>query len=672
MAALGTGLGVVLALATGTVSIVETHGTSMLPRFHSGDLALVWASGHYHVGQIVAYWSPLLHMVVLHRIVASGGGLFTFKGDNNSFLDPLRLPASDIKGSLLLHVPKAGGLLVWLKDPFHLVLVIALLVVAFGGGAAKRRADLLDGPGPGSATLTKATSRAKRPGDAPPLPLALPIAVAVACAAIAAVGWARPEERPGTEPVAYQQRVGFSYSAQVAQSMVYPGGVVHTGQPVFLNLVHSLEVTTHYSFVTTAEHTPLVGTMSEEVQLVYGTGWSSPLEQVAPVRLRGSQGTATVSINLVSVAKMITAADNATGVAAMPALVVTPTITFRGTVIRQTISGRFSPALTWNVGSSELVLMSQPGTGGGPSYPQLRQSSSGAVNRRVVQPVTLTILGRSVRVSIVRWTGATGAAASLAWALIVLGWGIWLRRRDEAALIEALYGAQLIRVRSSPEDNDRTVVDVVGVSALAKLAENFGSVILDYNHDGVRSYFVDARTTVYRYRPGLAVELPVEYGPAADGAGGADVVPEQEPVPLDLAATSTGLLGVDLDLALASSRQPTVHEPGPHAARAALDEASPAQSLLAAEWLRSDADRAAQLKLDAAERTARHIVEEAKAVARRAHLESKREVAAAMARRDSIDAQLASLNRAFETLSGPLLKAPRPVGAQHDPRPGAD
>src|SRR5271157_145822 len=78
---------VIVVLATGEVALVTTHGQSMEPRFHSGDLAVVVPDSTYHVGQIVGYQSPLLHVVVLHRIVAEHDGTFVFKGDNNSFLD---------------------------------------------------------------------------------------------------------------------------------------------------------------------------------------------------------------------------------------------------------------------------------------------------------------------------------------------------------------------------------------------------------------------------------------------------------------------------------------------------------------------------------------------------------------------------------------------------------
>ena len=93
------GAGVVLLLAAwlvagpaqlgGRTTYVSTHGISMEPRFHTGDLALVRPAAGYRVGDVVAYRSTVLHSVVLHRIIARDGDRYVFKGDNNDFIDPV-------------------------------------------------------------------------------------------------------------------------------------------------------------------------------------------------------------------------------------------------------------------------------------------------------------------------------------------------------------------------------------------------------------------------------------------------------------------------------------------------------------------------------------------------------------------------------------------------------
>jgi signal peptidase I len=510
--------GLVVALATGIISVVSTHGTSMLPRFGPGDLAVVWAAGGYRVGQVVAYESPLLHTVVLHRIVAHEGALFSFKGDNNSFLDPLRLPASAIKGSLLLHIPRAGAWLTWLKEPVHLLVVLAALLLAAAamGAPTARRGTVPAERGPRPAITTK-----ERPGPTSSA-VALPLALALAFAFVTGVGLSRPQVRYGSEPVPYSQRVSFSYTALVARSVVYPDGVVRTGQPVFLNLVSSIDIRAHFSFSTRASHTPLTGTIAGTVTLVYGTGWSSLLERLPPVALRASQATTTASLDLARVAQVLAEADKATGIeAAMPTIVVTPTVSFRGSVSGQPISAMFAPSLSFDLNSFELSLAGQAGANGLISSSQLRQSQTGSVYRQVLMPATMTFRGRSVRVSTVRDVGEMGLGASLGWALTTLGWVFRRSHQEETTQIEAAYGPELVGVRSTPEDDKRTVIDVVGMPSLAKVAKTYGSVILDHCDEGTHSYYVDGGSTIFRYRPGPGLPLEAQPEPRhrADSEG---------------------------------------------------------------------------------------------------------------------------------------------------------
>jgi hypothetical protein len=213
------------------------------------------------------------------------------------------------------------------------------------------------------------------------------------------------------------------------------------------------------------------------------------------------------------VAQTISAANKTTGVeAAMPTLVVAPVVSFRGSVIGQPISARYAPSLSFDVSNLELSLVGPSSAGSSVMYPELHQSQTGSVHRFVLRPSTMTVMGRPVRVGAVRYVAGAGLAASLVMVLAMVGWARRRNHQGESARIEARYGPELIGVRTSPEDDKRSVVDVVGISALAKVAKAYGSLILDHHQDGSHSYYVDAGTVIYKYRPGSAVPRQVQYG----------------------------------------------------------------------------------------------------------------------------------------------------------------
>ena len=143
----------------GQVGYVITHGISMEPRFHTGDLALIHPERTYHVGEVVAYHNRMLHTVVLHRIVAISGDSYTFKGDNNSWLDAERPTRSQLIGALVLRVPRGGVWLHRLTGP-PMLGMLAFACVAAGSCASPQKEETdVTSRGKSPSTTEDATSR---------------------------------------------------------------------------------------------------------------------------------------------------------------------------------------------------------------------------------------------------------------------------------------------------------------------------------------------------------------------------------------------------------------------------------------------------------------------------------------------------------------------------------
>ena len=92
-------------------------GTSMLPRFRTGDLVVVRRNSGYTVGEVAAYQTPQLKTPILHQIVGHANGRYTFKGENNPFSDPSHPVKSEIIGRLWLNLGPTGKLIQWIRKP---------------------------------------------------------------------------------------------------------------------------------------------------------------------------------------------------------------------------------------------------------------------------------------------------------------------------------------------------------------------------------------------------------------------------------------------------------------------------------------------------------------------------------------------------------------------------
>jgi len=116
----------------GRADWVMVSGTSMLPRFHTGDLVLVEHRSSYHVGQVVAYRVPKGQVgaghVVIHRIIGGNGTKgWTMKGDNRTARDLWYPTNHDVIGAKTLRIPDAWFVL----RVFHMPVLLALFA-AFG------------------------------------------------------------------------------------------------------------------------------------------------------------------------------------------------------------------------------------------------------------------------------------------------------------------------------------------------------------------------------------------------------------------------------------------------------------------------------------------------------------------------------------------------------------
>src|SRR4051794_1315717 len=172
----------------GRFGYVTTHGISMEPRFHTGDLAVVHPVSEYRVGDITAYHNRMLHTLVLHRIVAIDAGRYTFKGDNNSWLDQERPVRSQLIGTLLFRIPQGG---VWLRrliSPPALGLAAFALFATGAAASTRRRRKRRMSKHAGSRRRTPAVTAAGE--NVRPVVAA---AAFVVIGALAALTWTQPE-----------------------------------------------------------------------------------------------------------------------------------------------------------------------------------------------------------------------------------------------------------------------------------------------------------------------------------------------------------------------------------------------------------------------------------------------------------------------------------------------
>ncbi len=116
----------------GATTYVIVKGTSMEPKFHTGDLAVVRTQDRYNVGDIVAYRIPKgtagAGQMVIHRIIGHRHGGYLLQGDNRTTPDTWNPTNREIVGRyrMLIPLPGAGA---WMLMPWVFCASIGISVM---------------------------------------------------------------------------------------------------------------------------------------------------------------------------------------------------------------------------------------------------------------------------------------------------------------------------------------------------------------------------------------------------------------------------------------------------------------------------------------------------------------------------------------------------------------
>jgi signal peptidase I len=490
----------------GSTRYVITHGISMEPLIHTGDLVLVRPANDYHVGEVVAYHSTLLNTVVLHRIIAIHDGHYTFKGDNNDFIDPTHPTRALLLGRMWLHIPHGGTVLDWVHKPWVAAALtggVAMLLL-FGGDQQRRRRRHRRGAqkeGGSSHPIGAPSYVANR---------ALLVVAVVATLLFAALGvfaLLQPTSSSGSLSSQYTQQLSFGYHGPAKQGSVYPTGKVTTGDPVYLQLVRQLAVTASYAFKTSAA-TQLHGSVRIRGTLSNSSGWSRDFWLSPQTRFSGDHGFATAQLNLSRLQALTSRVSSQIGAGGIYTLAIVPQVKLSGTVGGAPIATTDSAALDLSIGAEQLLSGTSAITPSAPSTGSTGGASTGSGESGLVHTTTGALLASSssatkklagVPVRTVRWIALAGFVL---FALLALLTGSREVRgsSDPVEQINHRYKHLIVPVSAITPDADHPPIEVRTIEALAQLAERSERLILHDHQDDVDNYLIDDQGTLFRFQ----------------------------------------------------------------------------------------------------------------------------------------------------------------------------
>ncbi|MGH2865477.1 MAG: signal peptidase I [Solirubrobacteraceae bacterium] len=511
----------------GSATYVVTHGISMEPRFHTGDLAIVRSQSSYHVGEVVAYHSHKLHTLVLHRIVGRDGDRYIFKGDNNDFLDPEDPLRSQLIGAVWLHIPGAGVRLQSIRSPAVMGgLIFVGLLLLFGGAFTQRRRRRHRQRRIGGSMASSAQAP-WRPGHAVGGVLTVGLLALAAFTGLALLAFTRPVSTRRVVNTPYKQKGSFTYSADTAPGPVYPDDRAATGEPLFTNVLRAVQVRFAYQFQSPAKHA-VTGKSSLSAAITSTDGWHTTLALGPARHFRGDHALLTGTLDLASLVALIQRVEATTKVRGAYALTITPHVNTDGTVGPTPLKATFAPEIKFSVVEGEVKpegmgestgAASSAGVGSsssaGASPPnQFKPSSAGSVTGSQKEPTALPL-------GILQPSDATTRAVSLGAIAVILGALLTMlallraklarfapRRRDEQAGLLARYRHMIVPVARVWPLPGVPVIDVADIAALVQIAEHYERSILHETTARGESFWVTDESGQFRYTLGAPAPAP--------------------------------------------------------------------------------------------------------------------------------------------------------------------
>jgi signal peptidase I len=490
-----------LALGGGTL-YVSTHGISMQPRFHTGDLAILRAADHYSVGDVVAYRSVTLKTTVMHRIVAKDGNRFVIQGDNNSWLDPDEPTPNLVLGKLWLRIPQGGKALGVLHSPAALGLIAVAGMGVLG---------VLDKP------RRRARGR-RKPRDRKVFPTSTramarqTVLASAGVALVAATGGgvllSMPPTQTDASSVTVTQQGRYDYTGTAVVGTTYPTGRIMTGDPIYTKLTGDLTVSLKET-LGGADLSALTGTLRLAVSIAAPDGWTADVGRGAAVPLvHGRTARASAVVQTAAASELLARHYAEVGSSGNEAtLTVTPQLVVRGTVAGQPFPAKPLPGLAFSLTATNLRLAGTPSTA-------LNPSAGTPVTVELASPRHFSVFGHPVPLSVAR----LATLVVLALALVVLAVAWWIGRspssEDPADAFLMRNAARILPVTRFTPGN--TVIDVSDGDALHRVAERLDTLVLHQEGPDDHVFAVHDIETTYRFvlpvthggRAGLRPEVP--------------------------------------------------------------------------------------------------------------------------------------------------------------------
>ena len=478
----------------GQASYIMIAGASMEPSLQYGDLVISHEKQTYDVGDVVTYRHPTIGPVI-HRIIERKGNTYTFKGDNNDWIDAYQPTSSDLIGKSWIHIPGAANAILKLRSSLGTVmlsLAVGLSVLLSFSRDPFSSEEQIEKD---NRTVNKQKASLRFSGQMEGILFPL-FAIFLGAILLGIFAFTKPLTQSVPADIPYEHRAAFSYEA-VGSPGVYDQGKITTGDAIFHAMVHQFDLSLDYQF-STPEENDLTGSYRILLEVSEPNGWRRQMELSPNTSFQGDAFSTEVTINLGYVLTLIDRLKTNTTLQRQAFNVdIIGEVNIQGILGDQILDNGFQPRLSFILDDVQLYIAG--GSSFGEENDPLKPVQSGFLMRQRQIPATLNILGLKPTVQTSRWIAGVTMVVSLLGIAAALYPSIRASMRSPSEKIRIQFNEILLDIRDLPRLPVEEHIDVERFDDLAKLAENTDSLIFHHVTANQHTYLLQDGDSTYRF-----------------------------------------------------------------------------------------------------------------------------------------------------------------------------
>jgi signal peptidase len=478
----------------GQASYIMIAGASMEPSLHYGDLIIGHEEQTYSVGDVVTYRHPTIGPVI-HRIIERTGDTYTFKGDNNDWIDSYEPTSAELISKSWIHIPGAANFILKLRSSLGIVLLS--FTIGFMVLLTFSRKSLLgeEQSKKDEKTVTKRSKPISYSGYLEGTLFAL-FAILLGAILLGFFAFTNPLIQPVPADIPYDHRGAFSYKA-VGSPGVYDDGKIESGDAIFHALTHEFDLTFNYQ-LSTPQIKNLEGTYHILLEVSEPNGWRRQIELAPETEFQGESFSTEVTINLGYILTLIERLKtNTTFTRQVFNVDIIPEVKVQGSLGDQAFEDTFVPSLNFQLDDVQLYLKGSSSFGEETDH--LNPVQSGFLPRQKQIPATLNILGLKPTVQTARWIAGVAFGVSLLGITAILYPFLRASMQSPSEKIRIQFNEVLLDIRELPVKATNDDIEVDRFEDLAKLAEKTGSMIFHHVEANQHTYLLQDGDSTYRF-----------------------------------------------------------------------------------------------------------------------------------------------------------------------------